>query len=204
MSCLALGVQKRFSRGDRTDGFPLVEQLQARLCPCGLRAAVAQNVARFAPGHCDQPGTWSRRQLKIRHISETANALMGTQLESSCFSNFSLLFHFIMNYIYPFYLLVFCEDKFSSSNNDSDFFNLFLGTLSQYPIYVQRRRMYIYSINLSFYFRGFLCFTEQFSLIKQVFFLSVATLRLWNITSCYSTLYQLTYNASNLTSFANG
>lgn len=64
--------------------------------------------------------------------------------------------------------------------------------------------MYIYSINLSFYFRGFLCFTEQFSLITQIFFLSVATLKLQNITSCYSTLYQFTCNASNLTTIANG
>lgn len=165
---------------------------------------MTQNVARFAPSYCDQSVTWCRRQLKSRHISEVANALMGTQLESSCFTNFSLPFHFIMNFIYPFCLLIFLEDKFSSSNNESDFFGLFLGTLFQYPIHVQRRRMYIYSINLSFYFRGFLCFTEQFSLMKQIFFLSVATLKLQNNTSCYSTVYQLTCHASNLTTIANG
>lgn len=50
---------------------------------------------------------------------------MGTQLESSCFSDFSPPFHFIIDYVYPFHLLIFHEAKwkFSSSNNWGDFFS---------------------------------------------------------------------------------
>lgn len=56
-------------------------------------------------------------------MSEIASAGMGTQLESSCFSDLSPPFHFIMSYIYPFHLLILHEDKwkFSSSNNRGDF-----------------------------------------------------------------------------------
>lgn len=81
--------------------------------PDGLKTLISGWKFSLVTNYCDQTGAWSRRKLNIRHMvmSEIASAGMGTQLESSCFSDLSPPFHFIMSYIYPFHLLIFHEDK---------------------------------------------------------------------------------------------